>query len=323
MQPSLADMSKDVGEKDYTVERLTRDRLKDLERLYSEVYGKAVPKNYFSTKYNSAYTAREFTGFIAYSHQRIPIAYYGVIPCYLLCGTQKILAAQSADTMTHPAHRHRGLFVELSKRTFELCKQEDINLIFGFPNQNSFPAMVHKLGWRVTHNMDLFNIALPHSSAAHYLRTTWITRKMYDAYASKILGKYRTTKKIISNSVIKDGFCGVARDKEFEQAKDYHTREVLNIEGTLVWCRIERDWIIGDMDVSHENFDSTLKKILDMANQLGVRHIQFHASPGTSLHDMFAARYESIPSFHTLIQPFHPEINIGNLKFTFADIDIF
>jgi len=323
MQPSLADMSNEPHAKDYTIEQLSSDRLNDLETLYDEVYNKSLPKNYFSAKYDSGYTGHQFIGYIAYKEQHFPIAYYGVIPCFLNCGAQSILAAQSADTMTHPAYRHKGLFVELSKMTFDLCRREQINLIFGFPNQNSFPAMVHRLGWKVIHDMDLFNIPVHGSSSAKLLRSTWITKKMYNAYASRIIGKHRSTRKVIPNSVIKDGFCGVSRDTHFENAKDYHRREVLDIDGALIWCRIDRDWIIGDMDVSAENFDRTMKRILEMGRQLGVKRLQFHASPGTSLHALFAARYESVPSFHTLIQSFNSAINIAALKFTFADIDIF
>jgi GNAT superfamily N-acetyltransferase len=316
-------MSNDTSQKDYTIERLTQDRLKDLERLYNVVYGRSVPKKYFKIKYDSRYTGHEYVGFIAYSEQHSPIAYYGVLPCFLQCGGQKILAAQSADTMTHPEYRYKGLFVELSQFTFDLCRQLGIRIIYGFPNQNSYPAMVHKLGWKMIHSMELFILPVRSFPVAKLLRGTWLAGKLYDSYASRTLGKYRTTKKTIPNSVLKDKFCGQRRDKDYEGAKNYHAREVLDIDGSLVWCRINVDWIIGDMDTSAGDFDGVMKKILELARKLGIRQVQFQASPGTSLHSLFAAKYESIPSFPALIQPFDPNINIAIMKFTFADIDVF
>jgi hypothetical protein len=44
-----------------------------------------------------------------------------------------LLAAQSADTMTHPAFRNRGLFVKLAGMTVDLCRRTQIAFAFWFP----------------------------------------------------------------------------------------------------------------------------------------------------------------------------------------------
>ena len=183
--------------------------------------------------------------------------------------------------------------------------------------------MVHKLGWKMTHNMELFIIQVRTFPLARLLSGTWMLGKFYNSYASRILRNYRTTKKIIPNSVVKDGFCGQDRDKNYEHAKDYHKREVLNFDGSFVWCRINHDWIIGDMDIAAEEFDRVLERIQELAIKLGIRQVQFQGSPGTRLHSLFAAKYESIPTFATLFQQFDPHVNINNIKFTFSDIDVF
>ena len=122
---------------EYRVERLGSDRLPDLELLHKEVYGRWPAKNYFPRKYDTAYTGISYIGFIAYGPDGLPAAYYGVLPCFMQLGGKQFLAAQSGDTMTHPGHRHKGLFVALANRTYELCRQKGIQLIYGFPNQNS------------------------------------------------------------------------------------------------------------------------------------------------------------------------------------------
>src|SRR5205085_10256014 len=109
-------------------------------------------------KYNTAYTSAEYVGYVAYNTQGIAVAYYGVVPCILQCGDEKILSAQSADTMTHPGFRYKGMFVELSNITFDLCKKSGIKIVFGFPNQNSYHGAVHKLGWKMTDTMECFMI---------------------------------------------------------------------------------------------------------------------------------------------------------------------
>jgi len=135
--------------KEYTVVRLNKDNLKDVAVLHEAVYGIAPAPAYFPKKYNTAYTGTEYVGFIAYNPQNIPVAYYGVIPCFIQHGTEIMLAAQSADTMTDPQHRYKGMFVDLSNLTFKLCRELSIHLIFGYPNQNSYHGAIHKLGWKL------------------------------------------------------------------------------------------------------------------------------------------------------------------------------
>src|SRR3954451_14581346 len=135
------------------IERLDFSRLKDLEALHKAVYGCLPPNNYFQKKYDTSYTGTSYIGYIAYNKEKFPIAYYGVMPCHIQYKNEIILSAQSGDTMTHPMYRYKGMFVELSRMTFELCKASGIKIVFGFPNQNSYHGAIHKLGWTMTEQM--------------------------------------------------------------------------------------------------------------------------------------------------------------------------
>src|ERR1700744_3835126 len=134
----------------YIVERLNATNLADVEKLHTAVYDRLLQPGFFKKKDDTAFIGIEYTGYIAYSADRLPIAFCGVIPCFIQEGDKIILAAQSADTMTHPDYRNKGLFVELALNTFQLCKESDIQLLFGFPNQNSLPGFVNKLSWQQT-----------------------------------------------------------------------------------------------------------------------------------------------------------------------------
>jgi len=322
MQQSPENMSNDTT-KEFTVERLTKEGLKDVESLYGEVYGRPASKDYFTIKYNSGYTGHEYLGFIAYNKDRIPVAYYGVIPCFLQCGGKKIIAAQSADTMTHPKFRYKGMFVELSNITFDLCRQVGIRLIFGFPNQNSYHGAVHKLGWKMTDTMECFIIPVNTFPVARLSSKTKPTRLLYESYRQWIIGKYKSSERVIPNSVINDGFCGLRRNIDYEQTKNYHHREVLKLEGGSAWCKISNELTIGDLNIVQCEFESLINQLKTIASKLGIRQIQFHTSPGTSLHALFGSKYQAVPSYPVLFQQFDEEVNISNIKFTLADIDIF
>src|ERR1700743_2931318 len=162
-------MHSDAAGKEYRVVRLSESNLHDLDELDKTVYHTVRPPHFFHRKYATAYTGAQYLGYIAYDDRGTAIAYYGVMPCFLQYNGKTFLAAQSGDTMTHPAYRNRGLFVKLGVLTIELCRQEGIKLLFGFPNQNSYPGFINKLGWVTTGNLDCFCLpvaALPLASLA-------------------------------------------------------------------------------------------------------------------------------------------------------------
>src|SRR4030095_13673010 len=122
-------MNYKTGNMEYSIVRLGENKLKDLEILYREVYGHKPVKNYLFKKYNTAYTGTQYVGHIAYNSENIPIAYFGVIPCFIQYNDQIILTAQAVDAMTLSQYRYKGLFVELAKQTFDLCRTLGIQLV--------------------------------------------------------------------------------------------------------------------------------------------------------------------------------------------------
>lgn len=308
----------------YSVVRLNKDRLADLSLLHTEVYGKAVPPGHFNKKYDTAYTGPECVGFMAYNKQGLPIAFYGVTPCFVEYEGNKILAAQSTDTMTHPGHRYKGMFVELSNKTFDLCKELGIRLVFGFPNQSSYHGAVNKLGWLMTETMSYFVIdlsAIPLVSLSNKIRFLKI---FYVIYCRFVLRRRLINAAGVANSVIANGFAGVARSNEFLTYKTYSPSLVIKIRGAKLWIAIKNAIWIGDMEgVTKENFKTIITELKNLARWLGVRQIQFHCSPGTELHQIFASYCPAIPSYPVLFQDFGSPIPLEKIKFTFSDIDIF
>ena len=310
--------------KEYTVVRLNKDNLKDVALLHEAVYGAATLPDYFPKKYNTAYTGCEYAGFIAYNTQRIPVAYYGVIPCFIQQGTEIILAAQSADTMTHPQHRYKGMFVDLSNLTFELCRALGIHLIFGFPNQNSYHGAVNKLGWKLTEMMDCFMIPISGLRIESFANRFSFSKNFYNRYIKTILKKYIINQKGIPNSVTKENFAGVYRDAAYLEYKTYSPARVIRIGDSKIWINIKSGFLIGDIEgVDEKNFTEVMNTIKSLAKRLGVKQVQFHCSPGTSLHTLFSLHYKAIPSYPALFQDFGSTIPPEKIKFTLADIDVF
>ena len=307
--------------KEYSIVRLSKSNLKDLARLHSVVYA-PVAADHYVKKYDTAYTGVEYVGFIAYNEE-IPIAFYGVIPCFIQSANEIILAAQSADTMTHPGYRMKGMFMELSNKTFELCRQLGIRLVFGFPNQNSYHGAI-KLGWKQTGIMECFMIPIQTLPLKSFSKNNNFFKKIYASYIDFILKEKRTDSNGVLNSVQKDGFAGVFRRKEYLRHKKYSDTIVIAIEDAKLWLNFKNDLVIGDIEgITKESFTLVMKELKSLARKLGIRQIQFHTSIGTNLHKLFSASYKSTPSFPVLFQDFGSPVVLETIKFTFADIDIF
>jgi hypothetical protein len=301
---------------EYSVARLSKDNLEDLAFLHLEVYGTPKPGVYFLKKYNTAYTGVENVGFIAYSRERKPVAFYGVIPCFIQFEKEVILVAQSADSMTHRLHRSRGLFNELSNMTFDLCRHLGIKLIFGFPNQNSYPAMVNRLGWIETHKMSRFTIPVSPGLGRFFFNNK-------KEYQERILSKLVSPRQDFHNSVIDDGYAGINRDKAYYQYKAFENTHVIKIRSADLWIKVTRELIIGDIILKEKSSNIFFDELRALAKKLSLRKISFQVSRDCRLHHLFARHYEAIPSFPVLFKDLGSGLALENIKFTFADIDIF
>jgi hypothetical protein len=326
MQTLPADMgSIDSQMKEYSIVRLSKNNLADVAWLHAEVYKmKTAPVNYFLRKYDTAYTGSGYVGFVAYNRENIPIAFYGVIPCLLRYNYVTILAAQSADTMTHPKHRYKGMFVELSNMTFDLCRELNIRLVFGFPNQNSYHGAVHKLGWKMTDTLDYFSISVKAFPLEKITGRFSLLKGIYEKYQRSVLKKYLADQKGVPHSAVPDGFATIYRSEEYFNYKTYSPTEVVSLAGTTVWISRKYGLSIGDIAGANEkNFTMVMEEVKKLARRLGIKQVQFHCSRGTHLHSLFSAYISPSPSYPALFQDFGSPVPPEKIKFTFADIDIF
>jgi GNAT superfamily N-acetyltransferase len=317
-------MTSAAENKAYTVKRLNVNSIADISRLDALVYQRKPAIEFFLKKYNTVYTGAKYIGFIAYNNQNQPIAFYGVIPTLLWYNGHTILAAQSADTMTHPEYRNMGLFTELANLTYDLCSEENIQLVFGFPNQNSLPGFINKLNWQVLETMDRFQIhvkkIIPFEKIVHKYPAL---KSLYNIYKARILKKHLKPAHGIANSVLADNYSGVFRDDKYFSYKSYSPAIVIQINSTLLWIKLDNGLQVGDMTVIGEDFAEVMKKLVKLARKLGVAQIHFHVSPQPTLHALFAQHYAANLSYPVIFKDLKGYIKTEKIKFTLADIDIF
>jgi len=299
---------------EYSICRLNRNNLADLAKLHAAVYGTLV--DHFPKKYDTAYTGVEDVGFIAYSDDKLPVAYFGVIPCFIEYGNMIILAAQAADAMTHPQHRYKGMFTELSNKTFDLCRELGILLIFGLPNQHSYPVMIKHLGWIETEKMNRFTIPVNTIPGMNLFRDR---EKNHD----RVLNKLLLPQKGLRNSIVEDGYAGIYRDEAYKQYKTFKKTYVVSLGVADLWIKTGKELVIGDIMLTGKNSEYFFDQVKALAKKLNLGKISFQVCSGCRLHDLFADHYEGIPSFPVLFKDLGSGLPLEKIKFTFADIDIF
>ncbi|WP_029006071.1 GNAT family N-acetyltransferase [Azorhizobium doebereinerae] len=76
------------------------------------------------------------------------VGLYAVIPTPLLLDGAPILGAQSVDTMTHPDYRRQNMSVTLARHCYAEAARRGYGLVYGLPNENSYPMFMTKLDWR-------------------------------------------------------------------------------------------------------------------------------------------------------------------------------
>ncbi|MCK5691801.1 MAG: GNAT family N-acetyltransferase [Bacteroidales bacterium] len=68
-------------------------------------------------------------------------------PWELQSGNSLIRAVQACDSAVHPDYRGKGLFTAMRSHGLERAKQEDIDLVFNYPNTHSLSVNL-ALGWQ-------------------------------------------------------------------------------------------------------------------------------------------------------------------------------
>lgn len=307
----------------YRIERLTETRLADLTGLHEAVYQKPIAPDFFRQKYNTAFTGVMYIGFFAYQDNQ-PAAFYGVIPCFMNCKGQSVLAAQSADTMTHPDHRGKGLFIELAELTYKLCCIEGIRILFGFPNQNSLPGFVNKLDWQVSGNMECFIIPVKALPLERLANKVSFLKGVYSSFVKHKLKNYLSPRNGISSSVIDEGYSGIRRDRDYLIYKiAYANSFTIKVDNTMVWFKINDGMVIGDIDLALDDLDNIIPHLQKIARKLGLKKITFQADKRTVLNMLLKNHAQPIPSFPVITKTLGEGLQPDKMAFAFADIDIF
>lgn len=312
-------------EEQYYFKRVSKDSYSDLNKLFKASFNFPAGERYFENKQKTHFLGLSHIGFIAYSKNHTPSAFYGVYPYLCINNNEKILAAQSGDTMTHPEHRGKGLFPILAKKTFELAKEEGINFIFGFPNENSYPVFIKKLGWTHHENLNSYVIKVKTLPISPLFNRVKPLKNIHNKISIYLLKKY-SSNNFFESSVLKDtSFGSIYREEKYYVYKSFLDNLIIKYKDTLLWIKIDESLFIGDINCKNQNdFNEAIDFLIKKCKTLGITKIRFQCSEGTIINNYFkcllaptigvASAYLNLNSNSKIIE---------NIKFTLGDFDTF
>ena len=309
---------------DYKFVRLNTSNLSDLGILFN-LSGKNVRDfNVLKLKYNTAYTGVENIGYFAYNDRDEPCAFYGVIPALAKINNRPLVIAQSADTITHPDHQRKGLFVRLAKKTYELAADEGIQFLFGVPNMLSYPGFMKKLEWTDKGNLRNFEIEITNLPLGKVVRNYHLINSIYQNAVKRI------TKFLFKESSVNEDYSTISEyfipaSESYINYKNYKPKHLIKIDKVVVWLSLDGILKIGEIfTINGEtpNFEKIFKKLKWFAFLCGVNKIRFSCSDTYPHISLFRQHFKESEGLPLIIKPLKGQVT-QPLIIRMADIDTF
>jgi hypothetical protein len=309
----------------YKGERIRPENFADFVKIHHEAFKSSIGIDFPEYKFNTLNLAGvNNLGYIIYYSGNIPVSFYGVYPVYAEINGEKVLVSQSGDTMTVPDHIGLGLFIHSANLTRDLCRENGIKGIFGFPSPPSFRTFSKKLNWKFNGKIQKFVFRVPAIPIGFFAVKTRFTRSIYLWWVRLILSVC-SHPGIFEGSVTGNGQNGLVRDREFWNYKlasgDIFTIRILGKEVVL---KTNGMLSIGDINIRKDDDIVPVLKKLKLLSILTFNvHLIFCLSPGTVLEKKLSVIKKGKETLPVGFFNLGEDHDISSLKFTYFDFDTF
>lgn len=131
--------------RNWTVREAVHEDLEEIRRLFSVVWGYNRPLDFDQWRYFNG-PEGPCPALLALDGRKV-IGFYTGLPTRMRLGPEVISGIQSMDTLTHPDYQRQGIFITLAEACYALAKGRGFEMIYGFPNANSYPGFVNRLNF--------------------------------------------------------------------------------------------------------------------------------------------------------------------------------
>jgi hypothetical protein len=309
---------------EYRLQRISESSIDDLIQLFQICFDTKPKRTTLINKHRYCHGENHFIGYIAYTNENSPAAFYGVFPQLLVNNNTEILFAQSGDTMTHPDHQKKGLFIKLAELTFDLCKEIGIKGIFGFPNKNSYPGFVNRLNFKETDPLYSLTFLENRIGYSRFLKSSM--SESWSVFLANFVFRKGQLFENSSTTSHNSEISFLKHDDLFFKVKDKFNVILINIFKTNVLIKINQNaLIIGDIQSTDlYTYKKIIRRLKKFCFFSGLRFLTVDCSKNSFLYAQLntLAKAEN-ESFKSIINLFSQEYPIKNISFLGCDIDIY
>lgn len=309
---------------DYIFKRVSKDSYADLLVLHKAAFGVAESTTYYPNKMATEHLGITHLGYLAYTKDNKPAAFYGVYPYQIEYKGKLHLACQSGDTMTHPQHTGKGLFTTLAKLTYQLAEENGVGFVFGFPNDNSYHGFTQKLAWIHKENMQNYTARVNTIPLAAAAKKFSMLTPLYKLYSNTLLSFYKSKAQFQSNSALGYRWGGVYRDAGYTKYKSFNNNHIITIAGQNVWLKADGALLIGDITiVEKRELPLLISGIKRLALLLGCNKVLFAVGKDTPWDLMLRGEMECAEGIYIGYRDFNSGLPLEEIKYMMADYDTF
>ncbi len=310
--------------KEYTIVRINDAYLNKMLVLFKMSFGQSPTYTYLANKFKTSYQGSSWVGYIALTEAGEPAAYYGVFPMNIELNGKTVKAAQSGDTMTSPFHQGKGLFTYLAIQTYELCKKEGIEIVWGFPNENSIYGFEKKLNWKILNPLKQYKFRVYTVPLSYFASKNNLFRLFYQLWTKLILELFTKEKNLISHNSQEVGVASVKKTIEYLNYRCFSNNFMINSGRCKAWIKFEGNVMIGDVvAINQTEFNRLIRKIHLMCILLGVNRYWYCCSPNHPNSLFFNKVCSPIDYYSYGYLSLNNNIYINDFQFTASDIDTF
>lgn len=308
----------------YSFVRLSKETIPDLLPIFLSAFGYSPTLNSLRESYNTDYTGISNVGYIVYNELNEPVSFYGVFPMLANIKGSIKLISQSGNTMTRKEDIGKGLFITSAELTYNLCKENKITGVFGFPSRASYPGFKKKLNWTFKEFINRYSFFVPTLPLSILTQKVKFIGTIYLCWVKIILLFYKKAD-FFEGSIIQSGQDGIYRDKSLWDYKlKVDNNFAIKIDGVNLVFKLNGKLSIGDIGIIDE---SPIKPILSKLRVLAFltfnTHIVFYVSPETLLDKVLNNISQSSNGLPIGFLNFGNDVDLSTLKFTFFDFDTF
>jgi hypothetical protein len=122
--------------------------------LYEDTIGEWIGSDAWRWLFMNAPAGKGYTWLA--DHDGFLAGQYTVVPVDMMILGRRVRTTQSVDTMTHSKYRKQGIFLTLARDVYEEARNDNVVLVYGFPNENSHPGFIKHLDFITLTNAKTF-----------------------------------------------------------------------------------------------------------------------------------------------------------------------